>query len=160
MAGSSLTKVTLGLSQQGIIGLGVTCELELNAFIDDLLPIQTEPVRRLYSASRHRFKWKLDNVPEILGAESYQQHDKQFASQLCKLYELRGSAVHRAECLIDEANERTGKKQKVPVRFCHVSAFMFAVDDFLKWTEAQRARQGLATARIIDPPIRYTLGAG
>jgi hypothetical protein len=144
---------------QAVILLGVTSELELNAFIDDLLVIQNHPLQKLYDERRYKFEWKLKNIPEIMGAERYQQHNPRWTDQLCKLYELRGQAVHRAECLMDDVDEKTGKKQKVGIGFRQVSTFIFAVDDFLRWTKGQRNRLGLRTARIFDSPIKAMIGS-
>ncbi len=57
---------------QTVIQLGITCEVELNAFIDDLLAVSTEQIRVLYKASRPTFSWKLRNMPALLGVEPYQ----------------------------------------------------------------------------------------
>lgn len=140
---------------QAVIRLGVASELELNAFIDDLLSTQSESMRNLYQNVRGNFAWKVKNVPEILGAESYHR-----AEELRQLYELRGSAVHRAECLVDGVDEKTGRKCKVPVGMSHISRFVFAVEDFMRWTKAQRNKLGLATTSIPYYPIRCMVGGG
>lgn len=143
---------------QAVIRLAVTCELELNAFIDDLLSLQNSTVRKLYDAARVTFSWKLRNMPEILGAERYQDHDTKNAETLCKLYELRGAAVHRAELRVDERNETTGQRQQTSVGFSHVSTFIFAVDDFLRWAKEQRGKVGLASSVVENAPVKYTIG--
>jgi hypothetical protein len=143
---------------QAAILLGVTAELELNAFIDDLVSRQNEPLQKLYDERKFRFGWKLNNVPEILGAESYKAHNERHAGQLCKLWDLRGQAVHRAKCEVEEKDKASGKVQNVEVGFQHVSGFIYAVEDFLHWTKLQRSRLGLKTARPFDSPIKAMIG--
>jgi len=128
---------------QTVIRLGVTCELELNAFIDDLLTRQPAAVNKLYEASRLPFAWKLKHLPQLLGAVRYQDRNPRWFAELCKLYDLRGTAVHRAECLLEEIDPATGKKARVPVDFRHASNFLFGVQDFLRWTNSERVRLGL-----------------
>lgn len=144
---------------QSVIRLGVTCELELNAFIEDLLGVQSESVRRLYSASRPSFDWKLKNMPEILGAEAYQAHNAKWTQELSKLYELRGTAIHRAECSVMEQNPVTGKNEKIRINFGHVSTFMYAVGDFLSWTKQQRQKRGIPAVVNNAVGIEATLGS-
>jgi hypothetical protein len=120
---------------QTVIRLGVICELELNAFLEDLLTLHTQPVRDLYD-ERKPFEWKLKNVPAILGSEKYQNHNSRWAKELCVLYGLRGAAIHHASCKIN------GKE----VGFEEVSGFFFATTDFLDWTKAQRRRLGIPFA--------------
>jgi hypothetical protein len=117
---------------QTVIRLGIVCELELNAFIEDLLVVQSEAVQALYD-ERKPFEWKLKNVPGILGAEKYQDHNGNWAKQLCIVYGLRGAAIHHAKCQIN------GKE----VGFEEVANFLFATFDFLEWTGRQRAKLGL-----------------
>jgi hypothetical protein len=117
---------------QTVIRLGVVCELEVNAFIEDLLALQTETVRALYD-ERKPFEWKLKTVPGILGADQYQDHNGNWAKKLCLLYGLRGAAIHHAKCQIN------GKE----VGFEEVSNFLFATIDFLEWTERQRIKLGV-----------------
>lgn len=143
---------------QATIRLGIVCELELNAFVDDLLGRQTDGVKKLYTVARPQFDWKLKNLPGILGAQSYYEHHPKFAAILVKLYELRGSAVHRATCFVDETDHKTGKPRRVPVDFSHVSTFMFAVGDFLRWTKEQRLRLGFPTSRVAPAALKYTIG--
>ncbi len=114
---------------QTIIRLGVICELELNAFIEDLLTQHNQTVQALYDEKK-QFSWKLKNVPGILGAENYQDHNREWAMELCKLYDLRGSAIHHARCEIN------GKE----VDFQQASIFVFATMDFLEWTKIQRLK--------------------
>jgi hypothetical protein len=145
---------------QTVIRLGIACELELNAFLDDLLTTQSEVVNRLYSVARQPFDWKLKNMPQMLGATTYQHHNERFAALLCKLYELRGAAVHRAECLVQEPNDKTGQTATVSVGFEHISDFIFAVDNFLCWTKSQRAKLGLGALDVVTSGVKYTLGGG
>lgn len=128
---------------QAVIRLGVVCELELNSFIDDLLCRQQEGVRRLYASGRPPFAWKLRNMPEILGAEPYQRANGRNASLLLELYERRGSAVHKGSCAAD---------------FGDVSRYVFAVDNFLCWTKAERARLGIGPADLLASQITHTMG--
>jgi hypothetical protein len=118
---------------QSAVRLGIVCELELNSLIDDLLARQSEVAQKLYKEKAHQFGEKLTTTLEILGAQSYRNHNEQWATELCKLYPLRGSAIHHAECLING----------VPVGFEHISRFVFAVDDFLHWAKYQRTQLGL-----------------
>jgi hypothetical protein len=143
---------------QAAILLGVTAELELNAFIDDLVSRQSEPFQKLYDERKYQFGWKLNNVPEILGAESYKAHNERHAGQLCKLYDLRGQAVHRAKCKVEEKDKASGKVEKVEIGFSHVAGFIYAVEDFLHWTKLQRSRLGLKTATAFDSPITFMMG--
>jgi hypothetical protein len=143
---------------QAVILLGVTAELELNAFIDDLVSKQSGPLQKLYDERKYQFAWKLNNIPQILGAESYKLQNEQATGKLCKLYELRGQAVHRAKCVLDEVDKTTGKNQTVEIGFNHVAGFIYAVEDFLRWTKLQRSRLGLKTARPFDSPIKAMIG--
>ncbi len=143
---------------QAAILLGVTAELELNAFIDDLVSRQSEPLQKLYDERKYQFGWKLNNLPEILGAESYKLHNERHAGQLCKLYDLRGQAVHRSKCEVEVQDTVTGKVQNVEIGFNHVAGFIYAVQDFLHWTKLQRSRLGLKTARPFDSPIKAMIG--
>ena len=143
---------------QAVILLGVTAELELNAFIDDLVSKQSEPLQKLYDERKYQFAWKLNNIPQILGAESYKLQNEQATGKLCKLYELRGQAVHRAKCAVDEVDKTTGKNHTVEIGFNHVAEFIYAVEDFLHWTKLQRVRLGLKTARPFDSPIKAMIG--
>lgn len=114
---------------QTIIRLGVVCELALNTFIEDLLTLHPKAVRELYH-ERNPFEKKLKEVPAILGAEKYQEHNATWSKELCRLYTLRGLAIHHGACQID------GKE----VDHQHVSKFIFATLDFLNWTQKQRVR--------------------
>jgi len=144
---------------QTVIQFGIICELELNALIDDLLGKQSEGVQKLYAASKLPFKWKLTNMPGILAIGSYQEHNARFFSLLCQLYELRGSAVHRAQALIEEMDPQTKRKQRVPLNFGHASQFLFAVDDFLKWSKQKRRDVGIEIPTIVAAsPIPYLIG--
>jgi hypothetical protein len=129
---------------QTIIRLGVVCELELNAFLDDLIARQSATVKALYNERKFQFAWKLKNIPPILGADSFEDHDKISTRQITDLYELRGSAIHRAECLIDNS----------PVKFEHVAKFVFAVERFLSWTKSQRAKLGLSLSPSFSNSIK------
>jgi hypothetical protein len=133
---------------QAVTLLGVTAELELNSFIADLLSRQSETSQKLYNEKRYRFKEKLKDVLEILEAESYRKHNERFEGLLTKLYELRGQAVHRAKCILDD----------VEIGFGHVAAFIYAVEDFLRWTKCQRKRLGLKTIEPFDSPIKAIIG--
>lgn len=117
---------------QAVIQFGVICELELNAFIEDLLTLHTQAVKELYD-ERKPFEKKLKEIPAILGADKYQDHNPTRANQLCVLYGLRGRAIHRAKCDIN------GKE----VGFEEMASFYFATMDFLHWTKTQRARLGI-----------------
>ncbi len=133
---------------QAVTLLGVTAELELNSFIADLLSRQSETSQKLYNEKKYRFDEKLKNVLEILEAESYHKHNDRFEGLLIKLYELRGQAVHRAKCTLDG----------VEIGFSHVAAFIYAVEDFLRWTKCQRKRLGLKTIEAFDSPIKLMGG--
>ena len=117
---------------QTVIRLGIVCELELNAFVEDLLTRQPKAVQELYD-ERKPFEWKLKNVPGILGAEKYQDHNNEWTKALCTLYGLRGLAIHHAAIQVN------GKD----IDFADLSRFLFATFDFLNWTEQQRVRLGL-----------------
>ena len=133
---------------QAVTLLGVTAELELNSFIADLLSRQSETSRKLYNEKKFRFDEKLKNVLQILEAESYRKHNDRFEGLLLKLYELRGQAVHRAKCTLDG----------VEIGFGHVAAFIYAVEDFLRWTKGQRKRLGLKTIEAFESPIKIMVG--
>jgi len=133
---------------QAVTLLGVTAELELNSFISDLLSRQSETSQKLYNEKKYRFEEKLRNVLEILEAESYRKHNEQFEGRLIKLYELRGQAVHRAKCILNG----------VEIEFRHVAEFIYAVQDFLRWTKCQRKRLGLKTIEPFDSPIKSMIG--
>lgn len=143
---------------QAVIRLGIACELELNALIDDLIATSCEATGKLYKASRHQFDWKLRNMPAILGVEPYQAHDERFTNLLCQLYELRGAAVHRAQISVQDVNPTTGKRESVPIGFSHASQFLFAVDDFLNWTQEKRQQAGLLVPDSFRKKIPYMIG--
>ena len=144
----AMVKLHEGDFLQAVTLLGVTAELELNSFIADLLTLQSESLRKLYDEKGYKFHKKLKDVLEALGAESYHDHNAQFAGQLIKIYEFRGQAVHRAKCTIDG----------VEVGFGHVARFIYVVEDFLRWTKGQRKRLGLKTIEPFDSPIKAMWG--
>lgn len=119
---------------QTVIRLGVVCELALNALIEDLLALHPLTVRQLYD-ERKPFEKKLKEVPAILGAERYQDHNARWAKELCSLYSLRGSAIHRGSCQLD--GKDVDQEQ--------VSWFIFATLDFLNWAQDQRMRLNIPT---------------
>jgi hypothetical protein len=142
---------------QTIIQFGITCELELNALIDDLLTKESEKVQEMYKVSKFPFEWKLKNMPRILGVQPYQVHNERFFNLLIKLYLLRGSAVHRAECLIEDT-DATNNHKKVPVNHSHASRFLFAVEDFLHWAKLQRRDAGISTSAPALSSISHLIG--
>jgi hypothetical protein len=143
---------------QTVIQFGVACELELNALIDDLLSLKEQSLQKLYGATRLPFRWKLLNMPGILGIQPYQEHNERFAGLICALYELRGSAVHRAQCLVEIKNSSTGKKEKIPVDFANASQFLFAVQDFLTWSKEQKHKSGILKPTVSSEPMQYLIG--
>lgn len=157
--GDALISFRGGDYLQTVIRLGVISELELTAFIEDLLPGQSDAVRKLYASGRYQFKWKLNNMPKILCGEGYEKHNARFANELIKLYDLRGVAVHRAALVVEDLDTSTGKKITAPLDFGRASTFVFAVDDFLGWTKAHRSRLGIRKSQVIESPIKYTIGA-
>jgi hypothetical protein len=114
---------------QTVIRLGVICELALNAFIDDLLACQPKVARDLYD-ERKPFEKKLRDIPAVLGAEKYQEHNPTRFKHLTNLYQLRGAAIHRAELKIDNR----------PIHQDDVVNFIWATLDLLQWTQDQRVK--------------------
>jgi hypothetical protein len=75
-----------------------------------------------------------------------------------QLYALRGSAIHRAACLVDKWNSKTKRNDRVPVGHADVSEFIFAADDFLHWTKSQRAKLRLSRPMDFIQRVKYIMG--
>lgn len=114
---------------QGIAGAGIACEIELNSLIEDLIAqINQEAVTKLYKKGRPEFSWKLEHLPQLLGAQGFKPSNPDHVATLKEMYESRGSIVHRGHAQMSEQQ---------------IARYWFAAEEFFQWSRRERMRLGI-----------------
>ncbi len=111
---------------QAIAGMGIACEIELNSLIEDLIArLNQNAVRDLYKVNRPRFSWKLEHLPQLLGAAPFSSHNPDRIAALKEMYERRGTIVHR------------GQTSMTPEA---IARYWFSAEEFFEWSRNERIR--------------------
>jgi hypothetical protein len=128
---------------QAVAGLGIACELELNSFIEDLLQLHPETVRKMYKINRLQFSEKLRKIPTLLGTSDFKRiHASSFA-KVSELYESRGRAVHTGQASTVRKDNKTDRQEIAPLSVGLLAGYWFAAEDFFEWTRRERTRLGI-----------------
>lgn len=114
---------------QGIAGVGIACEIELNDLIDNLIRrTNQEAVAKLYRVGRPQFSWKLEHLPQLLGARTFEPSNPDHVAALKEMYESRGSIVHRGHA------QMSGQQ---------IARYWFAAEAFFQWSRRERMQLGI-----------------
>lgn len=107
--------------------MGIACEVELNNFLDNLVESsgQQPLVRELYKRSRGTFRWKLEQLPSLLGALPFSSGKPDMISAVDEMYATRGTVVHTG-------NLSTQGKE--------IARYWFAAEESFAWTRSERIR--------------------
>lgn len=115
---------------QGVAGVGIACEIELNNLIDDLLiRINQEAITKLYKKGRPEFSWKLEHLPQLLGVQAFKPSNPDHVAALKEMYGSRGSIVHRGHA------QMSGQQ---------IARYWFATEAFFQWSRRERMRLGIS----------------
>lgn len=105
---------------QGIAGVGIACEIELNNLIDNLITrTNQEAVTRLYKVGRPQFSWKLEYLPQLLGAQPFEPSNSDHRTALKEMYDQRGTIVHKGQ------TQMSGHQ---------IARYWFAAEEFFRWS--------------------------
>ena len=118
-----------GNAVQAVAGMGIACEVELNGFLDDLIGrLSQDAVKELYKVNRSPFSWKLEHLPQLLGASPFSSDNSDRVAALREMYERRGTIVHRGYVSI------TGQD---------IARYWFSAEEFFEWSRNERIRLGI-----------------
>lgn len=120
---------------QAVVALGISCELEVQTLIDELIAKQAPPFRKLFDDYvRCPFPKSIGTLIRDLGGDPFDDSEPEAAKLVRTLYSMRGQAVHSGQCTYEE----NGISVSLDVHT--LLKFVRAIEKLFAWTDSQRLK--------------------
>lgn len=129
----ALLDIVEGDIPQAVVALGVSCELEVSALVQDIATERGKEVQWLvekYISKKLRFGEAVRLLKDF-GCDSFSDFDNQANCIVQNLYEARGKAVHSGEPYFVDGGK------KVVITRSEISKYVRAVEKLFAWSDTQ-----------------------
>ncbi|MHB8652454.1 MAG: hypothetical protein ACYDA9_01110 [Terriglobia bacterium] len=131
----ALLNIAEGDIAQAVVAMGAACDLEVNLLLDDILARREPEFQRIFGKYvKYKFGEGVKLIKEF-GGQVFSDADREAEKLVNTLYEMRGKAIHRAQCTFKE----DGKD--VEADSSNIYRFIDATEKFFLWAEGQRLRR-------------------
>lgn len=131
----ALGEIAEGDLTQAVVALGIACELEAQALVDEFIAQQPSRVQGLLHRHVNRpFKKSIGALIRDLGGDSFEEVAPGAAKLVHRLYNMRGQAAHSGMCTFEE------DRKTVTLELSGLPAFVAAVGELLAWSDGQRSK--------------------